>query len=695
MKNEYEGFYKSVKKTLLAVRKNKVLGKGVEGAVAELITVDKKYEKAVEVALGSSLQNIVTETETDAKNIINYLKKNKLGRVTFLPMTSIKGRYLNSRERQLLHIRGSLGVASELIQYNQKYKDIFNYLLGRVVIVDNIDNGIKVAKESNYTVKVVSLDGDVINAGGSMTGGSYKSNYTNILGRERQISELQKEINKLNKEKYSLENKVASCKTDLANVMDNLSKLDEEINNLRINFTKLENKELQQEEEIGNLKSMVEKYKQELVQLQQEQLDSENRTKELKKELEELKLKSDSTQGNIGDMMKNFDEEKSRRDTLQKEITDIKVKIASYEQEVKSVNEALSKLKEEKERMRNNLEHKKKEYEVTINNIKDLKIKCEELKEKKEQLKGTLNENDSKLQELKQQKNQYLDTFYSEQEKLNEMNREINELQKSINNLEVKHAKYNTQLENMINKLWDEYELSYQMALKYKNEDISISKIQNQIKELKSKIRTLGTVNVGAIEEYKRLKERYEFLTEQKKDLTSAEESLKKVIKDMENKMEEQFIEKFHEIRENFNRVFKQLFGGGKSDIYLEDESDALKSGIEIIAQPPGKKLQRISLLSGGEKALTAIALLFAILNTKPTPFCILDEIEAALDDANVYRFADYLREFSQETQFIVITHRKGTMESADALYGVTMEEEGVTKLVSVKLSEKLSEKAS
>lgn len=695
MKNEYEGFYKSVKNTLIAVKNDKSLGRGVRGVVAELVKVGKKFERAIEVALGSSLQNIVTETEQDAKSIINYLKKNNLGRVTFLPMTSIKGRELNAKERELIKQKGLVGIGSELISFDAQYKDIFNYLLGRVVVVETIDAGINIARLCNFSFKIVSLDGDVINPGGSMTGGSYNSNYTNILGRERQIEELRKEILSLKGKKNSYESKLIVIKDKLKATDLKLDGLDAEINELTINLTKLENKEMQENEENNKLIERIERYMGEKEQLIKEKDDSIENMENIRKELEELKNRNDLTQGNIDEMLKTFDEEKKKRDDLQRQLTDIRIKAASYEQEVKSLQDTLEKLEDDETRLIKDTQSKKNKYNENLNEINSLKEKLQLLTEKKNNFKEQLLELDIKVKEIKGDKSKYLQTFYAEQEKINEMNRKINDLQKSVTTLDVKSTKYTTQLESINSKLWDEYELTYQMALKHKKDIESITKVQNEIKEIKSKIKTLGNVNLGSIEEYKRVKERYEFLKAQEEDLINAKASLNKVIKDMERKMKEQFKEKFEVIRNNFTEIFVKLFGGGKSDIYLVDESDILVSGIEILAQPPGKKLQNISLLSGGEKALTAIALLFAILKTKPTPFCVLDEIEAALDDANVYRFADYLREFSQETQFIVITHRKGTMESVDALYGVTMEEEGVSKLVSVKLTDKLTEKAS
>ncbi|WP_202711303.1 chromosome segregation protein SMC [Sporosalibacterium faouarense] len=695
MKDEYEGFYSSVKNALKAAKNNSNLGKGVRGVVAELIQVDKKFERAIEVALGSSIQNIVTESSEDAKVMINYLKRNKLGRVTFLPMSSIKGRSINNYESKLLSSDGVLGVASELINYSQEYKNIFGSLLGRTVIVDNIDTGIKISKMCNYSLKIVSLDGDVMNPGGSMTGGSYRTNNTNLLGRERQIKELKSNISRLKEELDKERNSEETIRNEFQDIDSKILEASREINEIKVNLARLENQKSQTQEELNKIDKSIGKYNNERQQLTQESQESKDDIDSIQEEIEELKKEHEMAQGSIDSMIKTFEYERDTKSKLQDEITDLKVNAASLKQEVKSIEGSIDKVNEEVIDSKEKISDKHTEHQNSTNSLTEVKNRYQQLNKEKEALIEALSEYEEKVNEVKEQRTTFMKSFYEEQEKLKEMNRKINDLQKSLNIIDTKHAKYNVQLENYNNKLWDDYDMSYQMALGIKREIESISKVQNDIRSIKLDIRNLGNVNLGSIEEYKRVKERYEFLIEQKDDLINAKESLNKVIKDLETRMKQQFIEKFEIIKENFQGVFKELFGGGKADIILEDYDNILTSGIEIVAQPPGKKLQSLTLLSGGEKALTAIALLFAILKTKPTPFCVLDEIEAALDDANVYRFADYLKEFSVNTQFIVITHRKGTMESVDSLYGVTMEEKGVSRLISVKMTDKLIEKVS
>lgn len=695
MKSEYEGFYSSVKNALLATKQNSQLGRGVKGVIAELLQVDKKYERAIEVALGSSIQNIVTETPEDAKRIIDHLKANKLGRVTFLPMTSIKGREINSNETSLIKSNGVLGVASDLIVYDKSYNNIFKSLLGRTLVVEDIETGIKVSKMCNHSMRIVSLEGDIMNPGGSMTGGSYKTNNTNLLGRERQIKELDKDIINLRDELTTLQGNERTQKIVLTKLESYLSTISNDINEGNIDVAKMENKQKQIKEELDRIEGLIEKYNNEEEQLSTEEQEAHGEIEKIRSEIEELTNKNELTQGNITSRTKNFELARLRKNSLIEEITNIKVTVASYRQELIAIEDSSKKLSDEESILLKKINDKKQEASMCKVTLEKINSEFENLKELKNKLNSDLLEYELNLKEVKGHRSNFMQTFYGEQNKLKEMNRKINDLQKSLNTIDAKHAKYNVQLETFNNKLWDEYDMSYQMALKYKSQIDNVAKTQKEIRDIKQTIKALGTVNTGAVDEYLRVKERYEFLTDQKNDLLDARESLRKIIDDLEDKMRQQFIEKFSIIKENFQEVFNKLFAGGKADVYLADDKNILTSGIEIVAQPPGKKLQNLSLLSGGERALTAIALLFAILKTKPTPFCVLDEIEAALDDANVYRFADFLKEFSKETQFIVITHRKGTMEAVDSLYGVTMEEKGVSNLISVKLTDKLIEKVS
>lgn len=695
MKDEYDGYYKSVKNALIACKNDKKLGKGVRGVVAELLTVDKIYEKAIEIALGSALQNIVTDTPEDAKKIIEFLKRNKMGRVTFLPISSIKPRKISWVEEKFSKTKGYIGIASNLINYDDEYKNIFEYLLGRVLIVNTLDDGIKIAKQSNYAFKIVSLDGDVINSGGSITGGSVKSAETNLIGRERQINELKKEIIELRKNYSHYNNQIQKYKTEQNEIEAFLKDIDDKVNKYNVELAKMENRYNQCMEEIEKNKILIGKYEKEKEQLLDESFSSDVNIKDIKNELEELNVKVNKTQGKIDEFNTILSAQKIDKEKINKLNTDLQIKVATIRQELVSIENSIDRNNSLCKRLKEELQIKEKEKDRNQQEISDCKQKINCLLEEKQRLSEELLECDIKLNELKNERNNFMQAYYSDQEKLNQMNKKINDLQKSVSSLQIKREKFSMQLENINYKLQEEYELTLEQAKKYRKKIENVGRSQSEIRNIKSKIKALGNINIDSIDEFKRVNERYDFMKKQREDLIEAKESLNDVIKDMNKKMKQQFKENFDLIRNNFSKVFVKLFGGGKADVYIEDEENILTSGIEIVAQPPGKRLQNLSLLSGGERALTAIALLFAILETKPTPFCILDEIEAALDDANVYRYADYLKEFSNETQFIVITHRKGTMECADSLYGITMEEEGISKLISVKLTESNDKKAS
>lgn len=696
IKERYDGYYKGVKNILLACKKNSSFSKGLKGVVAELITTQKKYEKAIEIALGGSLQNVITESKEDAKKFIDYLKNNKLGRVTFLPLDSIKGRRINNDMKKILSQDGVYDLASKLISYDEEYTNIFEYLLGRVIVVENLKVGIYVSRVCNNSYKIVTLEGDVINPGGSMTGGDYKNNSsTSLIGRDREIEELKNNI-KSNEKKYNeIIQKYSDLKKQIHKEEEKLENLNESINNLKIDINSKKNRQDNLKEQRDEIEYRIERFSKELNNLELEKENSINRIMETKKTIKELESKNSFTKQGVEIDLKDFNDKKEKVKKLNDDITKLKVELASFEQRQKEVSNTLKRLNLDIDSLKTKNETIKKEIKTKEHDIKDTEKLLDDIDKKRIELKEKLNKSNSILVESKNQKKLYLDNFYKEQETLKKMNENISSLQKSINKIDVKMTKCETSLENFNNKLWEEYELTYQMALEYKKEIQNVTEVQKEIKNYKIMIKKLGNINMDSIEQYKEISERYEFLNTQKEDLKEAKVNLEKVIRDMEDKMKEVFVEKFKVINRNFKSIFEKLFGGGKADIYLVNEDNILESDIEIIAQPPGKKLQNINLLSGGEKSLTAISLLFAILKLKPTPFCVLDEIEAALDDANVIRFSEYLREFSEKTQFIVITHRKGTMESVDSLYGVTMEEHGISRLLSVKLSELLEEKAS
>ena len=689
MSREYEGYYKGVKNALKASEQNSELGKGVRGVLAELISVPKKYEKAVEVALGGAIQNIVTDSPEDAKVMIDYLKKNNLGRVTFLPRSSIKGRSLNPSEKKLLEETGVCGVGSEIVEYDSDYENILQYMLGRVIFVEQIEDGMKVAKSSNYSLKVVSLDGDVLNPGGSMTGGSLQNTNTKLLGRQREIEELSVELKTLEQNHNNLKNELEDCSHRLVSLEKEEQESSRSINDMKISHSTLENKSLQYQDEDNKNKTMIDKYTSEKKSLTSEQENILTDRDELETLIQTLKQDNTQTENHIETSIYKLSSEKEKRDQIAKEMTELRVSSASLREQHNSLENTLNRLNQEKIQAKSDIDKRQSEQQTINDEIIVFSEHIKALLEEVKQFSEKLDSYDLSLNETIKEKENLTLEFKEQEEQLKTAQTMIYELEKSVNDFELTLEKSHLIYENYNNKLWDDYELSFLMAKKYRVDLEDLKTAENEVKSIKAKIKSLGPINLNAIEEYSEVSERFEFMNVQITDLNTAKDSLSDVIKDMNVKMREQFLENFEIIKANFIEVFEKLFGGGRADVYLEDTEDILASGIEIVAQPPGKKLQSLSLLSGGERALTAIALLFAIIKTKPTPFCILDEIEAALDEANVYRYAEYLREFSHSTQFIAITHRKGTMENVDSLYGVTMEEQGISKLVSIKLSDK------
>ncbi|HBH12121.1 MAG TPA: chromosome segregation protein SMC [Clostridiales bacterium] len=688
MQNSYDGYYKSVQNLMLASKNNRMLGDEIIGVVAELIETHEKYENALEVALGSSMQNILIQNERKASDIIDYLKSNNIGRVTFLPLDTIKPRNLNDTEKNALQIDGCIGTLNNLVSYDEKYSHIVDFLLGRVLLSDNIRNGIKIAKSIHYSTRVVTLEGEVINAGGSITGGSLKKNSFKLLSRNREIKELEDLIIMKRKDFGQLNRQLESSKDELKKTGQTVQSFIDEntsIYNSIINHkTSIRYEKEEQIQIIANINKLSEN----IAYLEKERENYQNEQKESEDLLKQLKY-------NISSLEKELEENHTDYKSAQDYLEQIKLEITECRIEISGITNDLNLIKKDLE---NNSETLKKNDSIILEEktvLEGLNAKIQEMIKSNEILKSdniilkeTIDDNKKKIHDLNEERKLKQDLSYEKQKHVNNINKDINDIQLEINSINLKIESSASKIETLSDSLWDEYEMNFAMIKAYKDETISLTRLNTEVRDLKRKLKSLGDVNINAIAEYSDVSQRYEFLTKQRDDLNDAKVKLNRIIKELTYKMRTQFEEEYQKIRENFKVVFISLFNGGKADIVLTDEDDALNSEIEIYAQPPGKNLNKISLLSGGEKALTAIALLFAILRTKPTPFCILDEIEAALDDANVHRFAKYLKEFSKETQFLVITHRKGTMEYVDTLYGATMEEEGVTKLVSLKLSD-------
>jgi len=691
MEQNLEGYNRSVREILHACRGSSQFGNGIHGALAQLIETDKKYEAAIEISLGSALQNIVTQSEEDAKKAIEFLKKNKLGRATFLPISSVTGRsFDNSTAARIKQCEGYCGIASELVSYDPQYSGIIGSLLGKVVVVDDLDNGIKIARKFGYSFRIVTLEGDLLNTGGSMSGGSLENRGTGILSRGREISELDMELKELKDYEASLSNDIKLIVEDIAQIDSEISSILGDIKNNELVKIRDESHLAQIEENLKRLSARIEMLRQEKEQLERQVSEANQEMAKYENELSTIEQEISEAKQTVAEHQNKHKEDQAVRDALHADITDFKISVNSIVESIAGVKENSERLNSEKENLTKSIAKKESEKEKCRMEIKKLEEQNEGLnariKKHNEEKSGRTFEIDRLTEERK-----VLDEdLYDMVNKINDINKTILLLQEEHSRTEVKKTRLEAEMEALQDRIWNEYELTYSTALELKRDIGSMSVAQKKINELKNSIKDLGPVNVASIEEYIKTKERYEFMSNQRNDMEQAREKLLRVIYEMTSIMKKQFMEQFKLINENFNTVFKELFNGGRAGLILTDQENVLESGIEIEAQPPGKKLQNMMLLSGGERAFTAIALLFAILRLKPTPFCVLDEIEAALDEANVYRFAEYLRNYSGNTQFIVVTHRKGTMERSDMLYGVTMQEHGVSKIVSMKMGEKV-----
>lgn len=688
MKRDYESFNNAVKHLLTDCQKNPALAECSRGVVAELITVPEKFERAVETALGAAVQNIVTPTEEDAKRLIEYLKKCGYGRATFLPMSAIKARRADNAERAALRVPGCFGIASELISFDNQYRAIMESLLGRTVICDKMDTCISIARACGHSLKLVTLDGDIINPGGSMTGGSRQSRLTSVLGRTRELEEAERLHEELLVKKESLRARSAELAQQLRAASETLEEANAQMHKTEVEIAaeneKLKRLDGDRDSRFRSLEDLETEKKQHNDTL----LDIEAQLSGADGKAEALEEDNKSAQRTLSQRTAAYNAEKLAREKTAQELTELKVRMTAAFSELAAMHSDAQRVNREIERLAGVKEH-------NIGKINDCRRQIEELDRESvaggkmvEKLKKELEQVSGQGETLEKSKSELADISQERQRRMRELEKDIGNAQEKKHRFELSLQKVDADISLMEQRVWDEYELTYTNALQMRIPDFRPNGVQGDITRLRKAIGALGNVNVNAIEEYADTKTRYEELTRQLEDLEKAERDLNKIIVDMMKKMESRFAEQFAVINKYFGETFKKLFGGGRAELRLENAGDVLGSGIDIVAQPPGKSLQMLSLLSGGERALTAIAILFAMLRLKPTPFCILDEIEAALDEANVYNFAGYLREFTQKTQFIVITHRKPTMEEADSLYGVAMEEKGVSRMVSVRLTD-------
>ena len=679
----YDGYGNSIRR----VMEQKERTPGIKGVVADLIQVEKSYEVAIETALGGSIQNIVTDTEQTAKEMIAFLKKNRYGRATFLPLNNINGRNEFS-QKDALKEPGVIGTACNLVTTQPEYENLCRYLLGRVLVVDHIDHAIAIEKKYRHSLRMVTVEGELLSPGGSMTGGAFK-NSSNLLGRRREIEELEESVQTLKKEMDQMQKAIDENRSKRNVIRDTIAEFQEKLrkqyvaqNTAKMNIAKIEEK----------LKEIRGGY----VQIQREQMELKTQVSGLKqdhsqieKELEASRQDEKELETFIETRQKELEEWKSEETVKTKELEEIRLEASSLEQKKNFVRENLNRILEEMEKLQ---EEEREIHEILIHGKEEMEKKQLEIKNLKTEIEQCLQTEQYAVsvlegwQKEKEEKNQRHKVIF---QKRDDLSGQIGLLDKECFRLKSQADKIEEGRETQISYLWEEYEITPNNASQYRKEEYTDrQEMKKEISRIKDEIKKLGSVNVNAIEDYKELLERHTFLQGQYDDLTKAEETLEGIIQELDEGMRRQFAEKFRDIQREFDKAFKELFGGGKGTLELAEEEDILEAGIKIISQPPGKKLQNMMQLSGGEKALTAIALLFAIQNLKPSPFCLLDEIEAALDDSNVGRFAGYLQKLTKNTQFIIITHRRGTMNAADRLYGITMQEKGVSTLVSVDLVE-------
>lgn len=678
----YDGYGNSIRKVMECKEQNS----GILGVVADIVKTEKKYEIAIETALGGTIQNIVTDNEETAKKMIAYLKKNQYGRATFLPLSAVSGK--NNRRDNLERESGFIGYANELVKVDLQYKGLADYLLGRCVVVDNIDNALHLNKAHGYSLKIVTLEGELLNPGGSMTGGAFR-NSSNLLGRRREIEELEKVVSSTEKVIFSLSADIDRLGGLINEATDKIAKNTEIIQNKKLAKNTLEINYNQLADKKNEIQSVYENNKREEKEIESQLKDIRAELESSNKELEKIENDNELNTKEISDATQRLNDLKNKLEEKNKIAESIHIEYSQIAQKSQFAEESVKRILREIDRLKDGISDLEDSKEESQTEIAVRSSQIEEITDTIKTAAAEIESYSSELTDLKSRKEEGQATLKGFFKTREECQNNLVTLEKEQFRLSQNKEKLENNRDSKIEYMWNEYELTLSEATQLKDDELSdASEIKKIVTDTKNEIRKLGDVNVNAIEDYKEVAERYEFLKKQHDDLVSARDKLITVIEELDKNMREQFTTKFEEIKIEFDKVFRQLFGGGKGTIELDPEADILDAAITIISQPPGKKLQNMMQLSGGEKALTAICLLFAIQNLKPSPFCLLDEIEAALDDSNVDRYAKYLHKLTKNTQFIVITHRRGTMAAADRLYGITMQEKGVSTLVSVDLIE-------
>ena len=680
----YDGYGQSIRRVMEQKKSNP----GLLGVVADIIQVDAEYETAVETALGGNIQNIVTEDEHVARKMIDLLKKNRYGRATFLPLTTVTPKKDKPFTDEMLAEPGVLGNVASHITREEKYDKVVEYLLGRYLLVDTIEHALKISRKYHYSIRIVTLEGELLNPGGSLSGGSFKNN-SNLLGRRREIDKLSELIREAEQKADKVKQQITEAQKQVEELVRNANEKNEVLKELELK----ENTAKIKYEQAVSVKEQKEKEYLAIAndgkEIENQKVLLEESLSHIGKELEESRTKEEQAKALVQTVSSELEKAHDEQADIQEEMAGIRLEISSFQQKNNYISENIHRIESSLQELKGEYERLVEEQNNSDSAVSQMQEIIDGYEKKKAELADEIERLLEEIQEETKKKEEMMESQKEFFEKRDSLMEHINELDKESFRLDSRKANIEEKLENKVDYMWNEYELTYHNAKEYEVEDaVSYTRMKANVGECRAKIKELGDVNVNAIEEYKAVSERYELLKTQHDDLIESEEALKKIIEDLDEEMRKQFSEKFADIQKQFDKVFRELFGGGKGTLELVEDEDVLEAGITINAQPPGKKLGNMMQLSGGEKALTAIALLFAIQNLKPSPFCLLDEIEAALDDSNVKRYAKYLHKLTKNTQFIVITHRKGTMEAADVLYGITMQEKGVSTLVSVKLIE-------
>ncbi|WP_280769014.1 chromosome segregation protein SMC [Salipaludibacillus daqingensis] len=686
MQQDYSGFFQGVKE-ILKERDQRFIG--IHGAVAEVIEVQQEIQTAIEIALGAAQQHVIVQDESTGRKAIQFLKQRRLGRATFLPMNVVKPRSIPGYDvEKIQSLSGFVGVASELIKFDSAYTPVIRHVLGNVVIAKDMEAAQEIARLLNYRFRVVTLEGDVVNPGGAMTGGSIKQKQSQILGRQQELDRVIAKYNQLDQQMNDLQREVSTLKEERTSLQENIRQLTKEGEVLRSEEQDKKSglQEIQLSEE--NINERLKVYDLEYDEYKQDLDNKKNRIGELTEKIKHSESVVIKINDEIEQLSRQKQEDQSARQEITDELTEVKIRFAQEAEQLSHAQQTHDRLSAEMYSISERINEKDAEFTQLEKDLSDQALDASAIEEQIEKRRVEKERTIDLISKRRAERLTVQQNHDDREQELKEQKRQLKFVSQTLHEKEVMVNRLDVELDTRLHKLQEEYEVSFEGAKGTYELEIDLDDAKNQVKLIKMALEELGTVNVGAIEEYERVKERFDFLSDQKEDLEEAKATLHQVISEMDDEMTRRFKETFDDIQSHFHEVFKELFGGGNASLELTNPDDLLYTGVEIVAQPPGKNLQNLSLLSGGERALTAIALLFSILKVRPVPFCVLDEVEAALDEANVARFAHYLKDFSQETQFIVVTHRKGTMEEADVLYGVTMQESGVSNLVSVRLEE-------